>query len=216
VRCLIFAAAEEKPDILISDLLSLDVDVRRRIASKYLVYDPPINREGLRWEQLATWWTKFDKTASADTPARALYKRLAGGLQSDAERHLFYAYCKKYPISPGTDPALLPQFYLRWDPLTGKQVRVPQRYDFLLLLPKGIRVVIEVDGIQHYGFKAVSGQWDASPDAYAKTVADSRDLSLAGYEVYRFAGSELRSRDSAEAIVGDFFTRLFQFHNVQV
>lgn len=49
---------------------------------------------------------------------------------------------------------LLPEVWLHWDPRTVKE-RGPNallrfRMDFLLLLPHGTRVVIEVDGKHHY------------------------------------------------------------------
>jgi very-short-patch-repair endonuclease len=63
------------------------------------------------------------------------------------------------------------------------------RMDFLLLLPHGQRVVLEVDGSHHY----------ASPDGrrpdparYADGVRGDRDLKLAGYEVFRFGATEVR------------------------
>lgn len=57
--------------------------------------------------------------------------------------------------------------------------------DFLLLLAGGVRVVVEVDGKQHY-----SDGDRPSPKVYARTVEGDRRLRLAGYEVYRFAGYE--------------------------
>lgn len=215
VRCVVFAAAEEKPDIVIADVLSLDVAVRRRVASKYLVYQTPITSEGLRWHHLTSWWAEFNRTSVSDDLSRSLYGRLAGGLQSEQERNLFYAYCKSHPIIEGPWPALLPQFYLRWDPFSGRAVKAPQRYDFLFLLPNGIRAVFEIDGIQHYAVKGDGARWNASPDAYTRTVADTRELTLMGYEVHRFAASELSSREVAEALVRDFFPRFFEFHEVQ-
>ncbi|WP_218220340.1 hypothetical protein [Nesterenkonia sp. Act20] len=60
-----------------------------------------------------------------------------------------------------------------------------QRMDFLLLFSSRHRVVIEVDGKQHYA----SGD-KASPALYSEMVAEDRRLRLAGYEVYRFGGAE--------------------------
>ncbi len=214
VRCVIFAAAEEKPDIVIADVLSLDVAVHRRVASKYLVYQTAITGEGLRWNHLTTWWAELNGESVSDDLSRALYGRLAGGLQSEHERNLLYAYCKGHPITEGSWPALLPQFYLRWDPFSGRAVKVPQRYDFLLLLPNGVRIVLEIDGIQHYAVKS-EGLWNASSDAYRKTVADTRELTLMGYEVYRFAASELATREYADVLVREFFPRLFERHKLQ-
>jgi hypothetical protein len=48
--------------------------------------------------------------------------------------------------------------------------------DFLLLAPNGRRVVIEVDGKQHYA----EGD-KASPRLYSQMVAEDRRLQLRGY-----------------------------------
>ena len=58
-----------------------------------------------------------------------------------------------------------------------------QRMDFLMLLPNGIRVVIEIDGKQHYSEGDIS-----SPKLYAEMMVDTRKLQLKGYEVYRLGG----------------------------
>ena len=57
--------------------------------------------------------------------------------------------------------------------------------DFLMLLDGHVRVVIEVDGKQHYA----EGD-KASPRNYAKMVKEDRRLCLHGYELYRFGNSE--------------------------
>jgi very-short-patch-repair endonuclease len=46
--------------------------------------------------------------------------------------------------------------------------------DFLLLMPRGARVVIECDGRQHYA--DADGRTD--PRRYAEMVAEDRDLRL--------------------------------------
>jgi very-short-patch-repair endonuclease len=51
-----------------------------------------------------------------------------------------------------------------------------QRLDFLLLLPRRRRVVIELDGIQHYA----DDKRRADPQRYAQMVAGDRALQLAG------------------------------------
>jgi very-short-patch-repair endonuclease len=83
--------------------------------------------------------------------------------------------------------------------------------DYLHLLPQGIRVVIEVDGKQHYARN--DGQ--ADPVRYAEMVSQDRELQLAGYHVFRFGASELTEPNS-ESIVKDFFTALFSRFGVQV
>ncbi|MEV8211567.1 hypothetical protein AB0P40_42210, partial [Streptomyces sp. NPDC079189] len=73
--------------------------------------------------------------------------------------------------------------------------------DFLLLLPHGQRVVLEVDGSQHY--TRDRGQ---IPDTakYAEMVAADRDLKLRGYEVFRFGHDELKRPDDAQALLRQF------------
>ena len=91
--------------------------------------------------------------------------------------------------------------------------------DLLLLLDRGVRIVIEVDGIHHYADGA-----KASTSKYADMVAEDRRLRLAGYELYRFGGAEFldteivdgkykigpKSRQTAT----NFFLKLFDRHNV--
>jgi very-short-patch-repair endonuclease len=111
-------------------------------------------------------------------------------------------------------PALIPQVYLHYDPYTlnqlGSEKRLfRQRMDFLLLLSERTRVVIEVDGKQHYADGNI-----ANPRRYAEMVAEDRKLQLAGYEVYRFGAFELQL-ENAEDIVQRFFQGLFQRHEIR-
>jgi very-short-patch-repair endonuclease len=74
--------------------------------------------------------------------------------------------------------------------------------DFLILFSSRHRVVLEVDGKQHYA----NGD-TASPALYSEMVSEDRRLRLAGYEVYRFGGAELM-RDGADKMVAEFFDQL--------
>jgi hypothetical protein len=109
-------------------------------------------------------------------------------------------------------PALLPEVWLHWDPKTINQrgaLAFPNhRMDFLMLLPGGRRFVFEIDGKQHY---AVGER--AEPREFAKLAAGTRDMQLAGYEVYRFGGSELVG-EPGQALVAAFFKTLFEVHRV--
>ena len=82
--------------------------------------------------------------------------------------------------------------------------------DFLLLLPHGQRVVLEVDGAQH--FSSPDGRADASK--YAASVRGDRDLKLSGYEVFRFGATELQDRDRGRALLQQFFADLFRRFDV--
>jgi very-short-patch-repair endonuclease len=109
-------------------------------------------------------------------------------------------------------PALVLQVYLHYDPYTWAQRSkagplARQRMDFLMLLRGRRRVVIGIDGIQHY---AVGKQ--ASPARYAAMVAEDRRLYLDGYEVVRFGGDEFRAGETVRTSVNAFFTRLLTMH----
>jgi very-short-patch-repair endonuclease len=84
--------------------------------------------------------------------------------------------------------------------------------DFLLLLPLGVRVVIEVDGKHHYA----DGGGRANPSLYAAMVAADRDLRLAGYEVYRFGAAELADDIISQAVLKTFFLALFKRYGVSM
>ena len=161
--------------------------------------------DGLRWKELVKWWE--DASKSAD-PEKDLYIRLRDSLASKPEQRFFRHYFEILrPSGHENLPALIPQVYLHYDPYTLRQQPdgsslVRQRMDFLLLLPHRQRVVIEIDGQQHYA----DGD-KASPARYATMVAEDRNLRLLGYEVYRFAGHELLQANSRD-IVESFLTRL--------
>ena len=133
---------------------------------------------------------------------------------SPPEKYFFQAYHREFKqLGPGR-PALIPQVYVHFDPFTKKQVmdRKPlpfQRMDFLLLFPLGGRVVVEIDGIQHY-----SESNRPSPSKYAEMVREDRALALRGYEVYRFGAAELPDQEAAFILVRDFFGSLFSKHDL--
>lgn len=83
-----------------------------------------------------------------------------------------------------------------------------------MLLPDRVRVVLEVDGQQHYADGMYQRAY-ASPRVYADTMSADRRLRLAGYEVYRFGGHELRDEAVAAQTVETFFNDLFARHGVR-
>jgi very-short-patch-repair endonuclease len=82
--------------------------------------------------------------------------------------------------------------------------------DFLLLMSRRSRIVLEVDGRHHYADETGSGD----PARYGRMVAEDRVLRLAGYEVYRFGGYEFIAVD-APAILLSFFGQLLSRHGHQ-
>jgi very-short-patch-repair endonuclease len=79
-----------------------------------------------------------------------------------------------------------------------------QRMDFLLLLDRHRRVVLEVDGIQH----CADDDGSASTARYAEMVAADPELRLARYEAFRFGGAELSDRHQAAGMLDRFFDAL--------
>lgn len=214
LKNLIFAAHGPKPRIVLRDAINNVIEIVEH-ADKCLVYDRPLDSGGLSWGALTTWWAETAPNAGAQ-PARSLYRRLLASLGSPAEEVLFRAYGTRYGRDGAESvPALVPQVYLHYDPYTKRELagRVGeplkrQRMDFLMLFANRSRVVIEVDGKQHYA----DGD-RASPARYTEMVAEDRMLRLAGYEVYRFGGAELAPDDpQAPARVGTFFDDLLSRH----
>jgi hypothetical protein len=210
---LIFASPR-KPDIRFLDAITNDIEIASNPAD-VLVYDRPIPSTGLNWRDLQSWWAETNAIADQEQAKRSLYKRLLDSLpnSSPPQKAFFEAYFKAFSaLIPGL-PALLPEVWLHWDPKTVKERGATAltrfRMDFLLLLPWGRRVVVEIDGKQHYA----DGE-RASPTRYAEMVAADRDLRLTGYDVFRFGTAELK--EPCVDRVKEFFTRLFIAHSLGI
>jgi very-short-patch-repair endonuclease len=206
---LIFASAV-KPDLRFRDAVNNDIEIVTN-ADKVLVYDRPIGAEGLRWSDLQLWWSETKGIANDKDAKETLYRRLLECLPTNSppQRLLFDSFFRSFRDHIPKLPALLPEVWLHWDPKTVKERGSDSlsrfRMDFLMLLPNGVRVVIEVDGAQHYSNP--DGRADCS--RYAEMVAADRDLKLYGYEVFRFGGAELQG-NSAPGLVKSFFELLFK------
>ena len=215
LKNLIFAADGPKPRIVLRDAINNVIEIVEN-AQYCLVYDRPLAEHGLTWGDLVEWWMGHSVPDTVQQQAaRELYMRLSRSLANGAEKLLFKTYCARYARTGGWDvPALIPQVYLHYDPYAagrfgdrpGQLKR--QRMDFLLLLPRRVRVVIEIDGAQHYSDNGV-----ASPKRYAAMVSEDRALRLARYEVYRFGGHELAAGGATTTNILDaFFDQLLALH----
>jgi hypothetical protein len=210
---LVFASNGPKPEIGFADAINNDIKILSNEDS-CLVYDRPIRRDGLLWNEVVVWWAAREATTSTKDAARTLGARLQSSLASDGERNFFNSYFKLYRERLGDRlPALVPQVYLHYDPAIVKTLRhrdglKRQRMDFLLLLPNAHRVVIEVDGSQHF-----SQGGTPSLALYAEMVSADRELRLTGYEVYRFGANELVG-PQAVSTIERFFSGLWARHSI--
>jgi hypothetical protein len=205
VKNLIFASTK-KPDLVLTDAITNEIALVNPDAA--LIYDGGIPDEGLRWRVLLRSLLPDESVTDERGAARRLFNRLAASLGSEAEQHLFRVFATRYRNYGFDEPALLPQVWFHYDPRSahargGNPPLFRQRLDFLLLLPNRRRVVIEVDGVEHY-----SQNGKPSPSRYAAMVRADRELRLAGYEMYRFGGAELPDGPRAEAVLTPFFDQL--------
>lgn len=206
---LIFASSI-KPDLRFRDAVNNDIEIVSN-SDKVLVYDRPIGADGVRWCDLQDWWMEKQQSPDRERGKRTLYQRLRGCLppNSPPQVNLYDSFHRGFAQEIPRLPALLPEVWLHWDPQTvrerGRDALLRFRMDFLLLLPQGVRVVVEVDGMHHYA----RDDGSASCERYAKLAAADRELKLAGYHVFRFGATELLG-DATDAVVHEFFAALFK------
>ncbi|MDO9300827.1 MAG: hypothetical protein Q7T89_05560 [Anaerolineales bacterium] len=214
-KYIIFASTGSKPDIVIDDAVNMDIRIIRYV-DQCLVYDQPPPQDDLTWQTLVEWWSaKKGANVAQNEIRQELGLRLRVSLQSEPERMLYDTYFKIVKSKYGMNlPALLPQVYLHYDPRNrnerGKPILVRQRMDFLMLLRNATRIVIEIDGAQHY-----SDDGRASPSRYAEMVAEDRRIRILGYEIYRFGGAEFKSPEQASKTIATFFDELFARHKIR-
>lgn len=221
LKNLIFASNGYKPELVLKDTLTYEIKIVANQQS-VLIYDQPIGSGGLSWHDLSSWWASNNNiTHNID---HAFYTRLESSLGSPPEHLFFRTYYENYnPNNFKSFPILIPQVYLHYDPYTLKQLnggaRIPrQRMDFLMILPGNNKIVIEIDGIQHY---ADDNTLQGSPLKYASMVAEDRRLKLRNYQVYRFGGNELMANNPlqeamAKTTVIEFFEELFNKHSINL
>ncbi len=209
IKNLIFASTSYKPEIIIKDALNNDLEI---VANKdsVLIYDEPIPNDGLKWIDLVKWWSKLKQEERSLQLATKLKSRLFASLDSKPEQEFFNLYYSRYSKILGKKlPALIPQVYLHYDPYTikkhGINYLLRQRMDFLILFSNSKRIVIEIDGKQHY-----ADDDKASPKKYSEMMKLDRELRFLNYEVYRLGGYELTNDSETTTI--EFINKLFEKH----
>ena len=151
---LIFAANGSKPEIVLVNATTNEIKIVKN--EEYcLVYNRPLTEKGLLWEELVDWWCDRENlhNQNRSEQRRKLFDRLQTSIEGNEPEKLFFrTYYKLFFEKLGDKlPALIPQVYLHYDPYTWKYLQgtkrlARQRMDFLLLLPHGKNVVIEIDG----------------------------------------------------------------------
>lgn len=227
VKNIIFAA-KYKPEIVFDDALNNDIRITTN-ENQCLVYTHPIKSSGVMWNDLVEWYAAENNLSKGQNPEQAFFNRLcdcldtslkANGAKIGPETLMLQAY---YSLKNELDidlPALIPQVYLYYDPKTIKQrgyrLFERQKMDFLMIFSHKDRIVIEIDGKQHYA----EGN-EASPKLYSEMVCAQREMSLFGYDVYRFGDYEFKGAATDEKIkrnvidnLKQFFTRLFQKYDI--
>lgn len=221
IKNIIFAA-KYKPDIVIDDALANDIRVVN--ANGALIYDQGIPVEGISWDFLVEWY----KLLEIDNTEKMMAHYFYDCLDSEAERLFYKGYISYIKENGKHLPALIPQVYMYYDPKTKNQrdfkIFEHQKMDFMLIIRPTQRIVIEIDGSQHYAEDEVvpGTQYKhyASPQRYAEMMKAHREMSLAGYDVYRFGGREFWVNDynSESDIINrvkEFFELLFEKYYVK-
>lgn len=220
IKNIIFAA-KYKPDIVLDDALSNDIKVVN--ANGALIYDQGIPANGITWELLANWYELLELDNTEKQMAQLFYNCL----DSEPERIFYKAYISYLKSHGKHIPALIPQVYMYYDPKTKTQrewqIFEHQKMDFMMIISPLQRVVFEIDGQQHYAEDEVvpGTQYKhyASPVRYAEMMRAHREMTLAGYDVYRFGGRELwvNVHTSEEDIISNlssFFDMLFKKYHI--
>ncbi|MBK5516687.1 hypothetical protein [Pseudomonas sp. TH10] len=209
---LIFASTT-KPDLRLGNALDNDIEVMSD-PRDVLIYDRPIGSSGLLWRDLQAWYSQAFGVEE-NQAKKNLYRRLEASLpkSSPPQALAFSSFFKAFTTAIPDLPVLLPEVWFHWDPQTvsrrGKEALLRSRMDFLLLLPGGVRVVIEIDGKHHYS----DANGRPNPRLYAEMMAADRALRLVGYEVYRFGAYELGQPNAEEVLIA-FYRSLFERYSL--
>lgn len=221
IKNIIFAA-KYKPDIVIDDVLSNGIRVIK--ANGALIYDQGIPADGISWISLLEWYKTIDTVYTEES----MIAQFTKCLDSEPEKLFLKAYISYINKHGKHLPALIPQVYLYYDPQTqdqrGLKIFEHQKMDFIMIITPSQRVVIEIDGKQHYSedemVPGTNHKHYSSPKRYSEMMKAHREMSLSGYDVFRFGGYELwvNSSTSEDAIitqVENFFSDLFSKYRIE-
>ncbi|MFP3413749.1 hypothetical protein SB773_19460 [Bacillus sp. SIMBA_074] len=194
---IVFCTSEEcrkkkKIQLMIKDVVESDLTIIDDLKDLYMVFAENISEDGLTWGQLFEWWEKRNGKTRQD-----LIRKLRS-VCNEPEKFFFDEYYSLY--KDDYYPAILPQVTISYSPILSKSDLeklniVPEhRYtmDFMVIPNKNTKIVIEIDGIEHYSYKNPDNINVASTRLYAEQMKSDRKLKLKGYTIFRFGGYEFK------------------------
>ncbi|MGM1020417.1 MAG: hypothetical protein ACQEXV_07710 [Bacillota bacterium] len=96
VKNLIFAAVNQKPEIVISDSINNDIRIVKH-EENCLVYDRTLTNTGLYWADLVSWWADMHGVSEQNLETeKQIYVRLLQTVASPPEMLLFKSYFKSF------------------------------------------------------------------------------------------------------------------------
>lgn len=219
----IIFAAQSKPDFQVHNINTNIEDISIDISdpSKYLVYDEGNQKNLITWNELNSWYIKIRNRYPFHRITSTLKEQCENSLSNPFERDFFKYYFELYEEKLNTKlPALFPQVHLNVDTKNkNKENKINQRMDFMLCLNNGKRIIIELDGYEHYAEKIYhpngTYNYKFAPKNYANMVTVDRKLRLDGYDIYRFGGSEYAKNPmDFKNIMKEFFDALFEKYSI--
>lgn len=106
---IIFAADGPKPELVFKDAINNDIEIVEN-AEFCLVYNWPLDEDGLSWRKLASWWQEQQNEPDEASARKSLGARLFKSLDNPAEQKVFSVYYKHFASLNPDLPALIPHF----------------------------------------------------------------------------------------------------------
>lgn len=197
---IVFASAG-KPDLVLREVPDVQLVDH---SSQALIWRTDVTDQGLTVADLKAWWV-------SNGDGSRLVPRFSACLGSKPEETVLNFFYGPLLREAGDSlPALLPQVWLHFDPLTGRErlglkALARQRMDFICYLPGPRRVVIEVDGPSHLPEDLKS---------YGESLRADRALTLRGFSLFRFSVTELAGKGGQE-LLKTFFADLLKWGRSQ-
>ncbi|MEG1256409.1 hypothetical protein [Clostridium sp.] len=187
--------------------------------NKYLVYQND-SYVTVTWDDL---YKKFGSDYSSLVDRTLKYSEVIEKRFYQAYiNHIHDLYINESEFNKGKYPSLLPQYALKNRIKTIKEDgglrKVLHRVDFAMIL-NGKIILIEIDGPEHYSTinrTTYREYYNADFDVIGNERCIDRELTLEGYEIYRFLNKDVTSKTDQELTeyLKVFFDKLFKKHNI--